>query len=201
MRDRLIVFTRYPESGRTKTRLIPALGPGGAARLHREMAEHTFAVVKQFGKRHRVSVVAYYTGGSKEMMKQWLGSAVTLRQQGDGDLGARISRAFREALRSGMNRVIIIGTDSPRLSVQILQKALDALTSNDVVIGPAKDGGYYLIGLRREIPELFKDIPWGTSHVLEITLEIAHRIGICPVLLETLEDVDRPEDLYLLEQT
>lgn len=200
MRDRLIVFTRYPEPGNTKTRLIPVLGPDGAARLHRRMAEHTFAVAEQFGKQKRVSVMAYYTGASKERMNRWLGPEVTLRRQGDGDLGARIARAFREAFQSRMKRVIIIGTDCPGIRVETLQEAIDSLTSNDVVIGPARDGGYYLVGLRCEIPELFKDIPWGTGHVLERTLERAHRLGIRPFLLETLEDIDRPEDLCLLEQ-
>lgn len=198
--DRLIIFTRYPEPGKTKTRLIPALGPEEAARLQRKLAESTFAVVNQVKKQRRISVEVHYTGGNEEMMRQWLGPAAILKQQGKGNLGARIARAFCEAFQSRMKRVLIIGTDCPGLTVEILLQALDALKSNDMVVGPAKDGGYYLIGLRFEIPDLFKDIPWGTANVLESTLERAYRVGINPVLLETLEDVDRPEDLHLLQQ-
>lgn len=128
-------------------------------------------------------------------MSSWLGADLSYRPQVGSDLGVRLSRAFRKAFDPGMRKVVIIGTDCPGLNVELIQKSFDALKRADVVLGPALDGGYYLVGLRRPIPELFVGVSWGTGQVLEQTRLILHRLQISLELLPPLSDVDRPEDL------
>lgn len=198
-RMRLILFTRYPEPGKAKTRLIPALGLEGAARLQRQMTERTLTISRHLEQSRDVSIEVRYEGGNRDQMRQWLGVGLSFQHQGDGDLGVRMARAFRKAFQAGMRRVMIIGTDCPGLTAELLQQAFDALEKTDLVLGPATDGGYYLVGLRRELPELFEEIPWGTDEVLELTMRKASQIGLRPAFLESLDDIDRPEDLQLLE--
>jgi hypothetical protein len=198
--DRLIIFTRYPEPGKTKTRLIPALGPEGAADLHRRMSEHTLAWARKLKNTSAVSLEVRYEGGDEHRFRQWLGSDIPFFHQGKGDLGARMARAFREAFSIGMGRIIIVGTDCPGLREGLVQEAFAALHHNDIVLGPAKDGGYYLIGLWRVIPQLFGKIPWGTGEVLRRTLQIADDMKLRVFLLEPLGDVDHPEDLGVCEK-
>lgn len=198
--ERLIVFTRYPEPGRTKTRLIPVLGSDGAADLHRRMTEHTIARVKRLTTTRALAIEVRYQGGNQYSMERWLGHGISFRVQGNGDLGARLERAFRDAFQEGCKRVLVIGTDCPGLTIEILRSAMDALYASDLVLGPAGDGGYYLIGLRRPMSQLFRDVMWGTEHVLARTLEIADELGLSRALLIPLDDVDLPEDLRVWEQ-
>ncbi len=195
--DHIIVFTRYPEPGHTKTRLIPALGPEGAAQLQRQMTEHALSQVRQL--RHiypqPVSVDVRYTGGRLAQMQAWLGSDWHYMPQGDGDLGCRLEHAVVEAFVNGAERAIAIGIDCPGLGAPRLAEALHELRSHDVVLGPATDGGYYLIGTRHRVPELFQNIAWSTAVVFQQTIEQAQRLGQSVKVLDQLADVDRPEDL------
>ena len=200
IRNRLIIFTRYPEPGKTKTRLIPALGPEGAADLHRRMSEHTMIWARQMKNTSAVSLEVRYEGGDENRIREWIGSDIPCRPQGNGDLGARMAWAFSEAFSVGMERVIIVGTDCPGLTGDLVQIAFEELRDNDLVVGPAKDGGYYLIGLRMFTPHLFGGIPWGTDEVLPKTLGIADDLKLRVLLLERLADVDRPEDLPTWEK-
>jgi rSAM/selenodomain-associated transferase 1 len=195
--ERLIIFTRYPEPGRTKTRLIPALGATGAADLHRRMTEQAIAIARQLAALQAVALEVRYSGGDAALMQQWLGANLRLRAQSDGDLGARMREAFHEAFQQGCERVVIIGTDCPGITSGTLASAFAALRQSDLVLGPASDGGYYLIGLRRLIPPLFEGILWGTDSVLRHTLQIAEAADLRYSLLERLDDVDRPEDLRM----
>jgi uncharacterized protein len=194
-RNRLIIFTRCPEPGRSKTRLIPALGPDGAADLQRRMTEHALVWARSEGKATPLSLEVRFEGATEEAMRKWLGPDMFFSPQGAGDIGQRMELAFDEAFRNGMERVMIAGTDIPGLSEGLAAKALGALRNSDVVLGPARDGGYYLIGLKRPAPRLFRDIPWGTEGVLQKTLRAAADLHLSTFLLEPLEDVDRPEDL------
>jgi len=201
-KKRLIIFTRYPEPGKTKTRLIPLLGAEGAADLQRNMTEHTLVQVKRLSTSRALSVEIRYEGGNESLMKNWLGPDFDYRSQGRGDLGLRMQRSFEDAFKPGTEVVVIIGTDIPDLSGAVIQKAFDVLKQKNVVLGPAKDGGYYLIGLQQDsssqaIPYLFTGINWGTSDVLEKTIKIAKNSGLNFSLLDELEDVDRPEDLTI----
>lgn len=193
--ERIIVFTRYPKPGEVKTRLIPALGADGAAALQQLMTEHILRRMERLESRHSMSLEIRYDGGTRRMMSQWLGPGRFYRRQDKGDLGRRMAKAFETAFNEGMTRVAIVGADCPGINAEILEKALDALAENDLVLGPAEDGGYYLIGLRRPIPRLFVDILWGTGKVLKETLQVADELQLSTILLETLVDIDRPEDI------
>ncbi|QSJ20674.1 TIGR04282 family arsenosugar biosynthesis glycosyltransferase [Nostoc sp. UHCC 0702] len=200
LKQHLIIFTRYPEPGKTKTRLIPALGTLGAANLQRQMTEYTVSQVKELQKATGISLEVRFTGGNLQLMQDWLGLSLVYQSQGEGDLGSRMARSLRNAFQSGIEQVIIIGTDCPGVNSQILTQAFEQLHTFDLVLGPAIDGGYYLIGLRRLIPELFANIDWGTSQVLQQTVDIAKELNISLVYLPALADVDLPEDLPIWEQ-
>ncbi|NJS09741.1 MAG: glycosyltransferase [Microcoleus sp. CSU_2_2] len=199
VRNKLIIFTRYPAPGKTKTRLIPVLGKEGAANLHRLMAQKTIARALSIENSGRFSVEIYYAGGSQQLMQDWLGTEMIYHNQGDGDLGARMAAAFQNCFDSGIDKVAIIGTDCPDLKAEIISKAFDELERSDVVLGPAQDGGYYLIGLRRSLPELFYGINWGTEEVLAQTRAIAKKFDLKIAELPTLTDIDQPEDLLDLD--
>ena len=197
-RQHLIIFTRYPEPGKTKTRLIPALGDVGAANLHKQMTEHTIFQVKELQKITRVSVEVRFTGGNLEKMQNWLGHDLGYQFQSEGDLGARMAESFINAFNQKVQQVIIIGTDCPDLNSQILTTAFEKLEVFNLVLGPALDGGYYLIGLQQPIAELFMNISWGTAQVFAKTVEIAQKLNLSIGYLQPLADIDRPEDLTAL---
>ena len=197
LKERLLIFTRYPEPGKTKTRMIPALGATGAAQLQQQMTEHTLRQVKQL---KNISVAVYFAGGSKQLMSDWLGDNFIFCEQAQGDLGTKMSAAFVAAFADDMERVIIIGIDCPDIKSNLLTKAFNKLKNFDLVLGPADDGGYYLIGLSSGKYELFIGINWGTATVLQETLEIAQRLDISYACLPVLSDVDRPEDLPIWEK-
>ena len=199
-KQHLIIFTRYPEPGKTKTRLIPVLGTVGAANLQREMTEYTIFKVQELQKAAAISVEVRFGGGDLQLMEDWLGLDLVYQSQGEGDLGLRMARSLFDAFQSGAESVIIIGTDCPGVNAQILGTAFENLHTFDLVLGPAIDGGYYLIGLRQPIPELFVNIDWGTDQVWQNTVDIAQKLNLSHLNLLPLADVDRPEDLPIWEQ-
>lgn len=196
--ETIILFTRYPVPGRVKTRLIPALGAEGAAQLQRRMSELTWKVVSSAARALRSRTEIRYEGGSTQDIRDWLGSEPMIREQGEGDLGTRLCTAFEESFREGSQRVVIVGADCPWLRESHINQALQDLRSNQLVIGPARDGGYYLIGLSTFIPPLFEGVDWGSGDVLKQTLDKAFGVGLTASLLEPLSDIDRPEDLSAL---
>ncbi len=197
--ERLIVFTKYPEPGKTKTRLIPDLGPERAAEVHRQLAEQTLTRVRAMKTGRGICLEIRYENGDEGLMAQWLGPDLVYKPQSFGDLGQRMAEAFSDAFCEGAQRVVLIGTDIPALDGETIRKAFDALAEHDLVLGPAADGGYYLVGLRSHVPQLFAHVPWGTERVLETTNGIAQRLGLSTVFLDPLADVDRLEDLHLCE--
>ena len=182
---RLALFTRFPEPGRAKTRLIPALGADGAAALHRRLPERSVAAMRA----SRLPFELRVTGGKPAAFHAWLGTDITCVDQGEGDLGARLTRASAET------PVILLGADTPDLSAAHLAAAADVLARSDAVIGPAEDGGYWLLGLARPMPLLFTAMAWSTDTVCSTTLARLAAAGVAPAILETLSDCDRPEDL------
>ncbi len=191
-----------------KTRLIPALGAAGAADLHRQMVEQTLAEIQRLQIQSleleaQLSVEIWFAsrGNSAEeaaqtqnQMRNWLGDWC-YRAQPQADLGTRLSVANQAAFDAGMQQVITVGSDCPGLRAELMQQAFELLEQHDLVLGPAQDGGYYLIGLRRCCPELFCNITWSSEWVLQQTVEIATRLRLSTAYLPTLADVDRPEDL------
>ncbi len=200
MTETLIVFTRYPEPGKTKTRMIPALGAEGAANLQRQLTEHTLKQVKKLQSSRSVSLEFHFAGGNQQLMREWLGENLTYYPQQTGDLGERMNSAFAQAFAAGINRVVTIGIDCPDIDESLLNQAFELLKQKDLVLGSAEDGGYYLIGLSRLIPELFVGIDWGSDRVLRQTTNIANKLGLEFDYLTTLNDIDRPEDLYIWEK-
>jgi rSAM/selenodomain-associated transferase 1 len=194
----LIIFTRYPEAGKTKTRMTPVLGKEGAALLQQKMTEHTLIQGRKLQENCPISLLIYFTGGTEILMENWLGTDLTYKHQGEGNLGERMQLAFAQSFASGMTQGVIIGTDCPAINQILLAEAFTALDRHDLVLGPALDGGYYLIGLSRFIPQLFVGIAWGTSQVFSQTQGIARQLGLTVYELVPLADVDRPQDLRLL---
>lgn len=184
---RLVLFTRFPEPGKAKTRLIPALGAEGASALHRRLTERNLAAARATG----LPVEVRLTGAPPAAFADWLGEGLTLVDQGGGDLGERLRRA------APPYPVLFIGSDLPDLSAEHLVEAARLLQQQEVVVGPAEDGGYWALGLARRADFLFEAMPWGSDQVLGTTLRRLGEHGITPALLPTLADCDRPEDLAL----
>ena len=178
---RVSLFTRWPEAGKAKTRLIPVLGAQGAADLHRRLTERTVGVVRAAG----LALEVRSTGAELAQFRDWLG-VETVVDQGDGDLGVRLARAA-EAVP-----VLLLGADIPGLTPEHLISAAEALGKAPAVIGPAADGGYWLLGLARAVPGVFDGIAWGTSTVFAATLA---RLPGDTVQLPMLSDLDTPDDL------
>ena len=187
-----LVFVRAPVAGRVKTRLAAALGAEGALRVYRRLAEHTLREARALGGEVRVHFTPADAGPK---VRAWLGEGPRYLPQAAGDLGARMEAAFRAAFNEGADRVVIIGSDLPELSAALLRRAFDALESHKAVIGPARDGGYYLLGMRTMIDGLFDGIAWSTDEVLARTLGRLRAAGVEPALLDTLSDVDEADDL------
>jgi len=205
-KNRLIVFTRYPQKGKTKTRLIPLLGAEGAANLQRKMTEHTLGQVKTVSASDEIIVEIRFDGGDEKMMKRWLGSRYEYSAQGGGDLGYRMLHAFEDAFKAGATNAVIIGTDIPDITGGDIQRAFDALRQKNMVLGPAEDGGYYLIGLQKAsllngIERIFGGMEWGIRDVFHKTLTAAKEIGLEVSILDQRKDVDRPEDLSVWDRS
>ena len=194
-RRTLILFARFPIPGQVKTRLIPALGAEGAAALHRRLVLRALRTAHEACRAAPAELEVHFDGGTKRAMSHWLGDDALFFPQGAGDLGERMAGAFEQSFRTGSTATVIIGSDCPHLTPDVITAAFARLKETHVVLGPAADGGYYLIGLSRPMPDLFRRIPWGTAQVLADSLAVLRRQGCQPVLLEPLGDIDRPEDL------
>ncbi len=204
-RKRLILFTRYPEPGSTKTRMIPKLGTDGAAELQRQMTRHIVSRVTEFTALDPTPLEIRFDGGNKNLMAAWLGAGFDYSPQGKGDIGLRMGRALENGFGDGYDTVVIIGSDIPDITADIIHKAFEGLKNQDLVLGPAGDGGYYLIGMHKSTfiranPRLFNEIRWGTDGVLSQTLAVAEELRLSYLLLDTLNDVDRPEDLAVWQR-
>lgn len=189
----VVVFARAPEPGRVKTRLISELGAAGAAALHRRLVARSVYAASEAA----IGPVELWC--APDASDPFFGECerrfgVSLHPQGEGDLGARMHRAFESALARGA-RAILVGSDIPALSGRYLRDADRELEGRDAVIGPAEDGGYVLIGLSRCHPELFRDIPWGGRDVLAQTRRRIAALRLSSSELAALWDLDRPEDL------
>ncbi len=190
----VVIFTKAPVPGRTKTRLAPALGLDGAARLHRAFVDHTLARVAATGLPHRVALGADEDGRFAAELRA---RGLDCRPQCGGDLGARMAHELR-----GPGRRIAVGTDCPLLRPAWLLAAAQATAP--IALGPAEDGGYWCVSVDGEAPQAlftaaFSDIPWSTAAVLSTTLSRCRAAGISPALLPTAWDVDEPAELDRLQ--
>ncbi|MFH7241399.1 MAG: TIGR04282 family arsenosugar biosynthesis glycosyltransferase [Spirulina sp.] len=192
----VLVFARYPTPGQAKTRLIPALGPEGAAQLYRWLAERVIAQARSLQRQGLVDIALWHSGATAETMGDWLGQDLIYCAQPEGDLGHRLATAMDWAFNQGYESALVIGTDCPDLDAAILNQGLESLAAGvDLVLGPAQDGGYYLLGLTAPQPTLFEGIAWSTSTVLAQTKAQAQRLHLTVADLPILTDIDTPEDL------
>lgn len=183
-RPRIVIFAKQPVAGKVKTRLIPALGAEGAARLASEMLEQTVTEALATGLEVELR-------GDPDPAK-WFEGDVALAAQGEGDLGERLARA------SARPPLLLIGTDCPDLDRHRLRAAAGSLETHDAVLHPAADGGYVLLGLRRFDPSIFAGIAWSTASVAAETIARIAALGWSLDVRETLADVDEPADLGLV---
>ena len=191
---RIQVFARAPRPGETKTRLIPALGPAGAARLHEHLIHRTLETARSAAPGE---VELWCTPDLSDPFFEACARRhdVRLRLQEGEDLGARMHGALNDA-RSAGTHAVLVGTDCPALTARHLRRAMTWLDAGaDLVLGPAEDGGYVLIGAGRAEADLFRDMPWGTDRVFAETRKRAANLGLDVRCLPELPDLDRPEDL------
>lgn len=196
---KILFFTRYPKAGSTKTRLINALGANGAAALQKRLTENIYSQLRLLKNGHNLDHTIHFSGGSGEMMRAWLGQPRCVHQI-QGDLGQRMQSAFAHAFHGGTETALIIGSDIPDISAKLLKQAFHSLEGHDVVIGPSRDGGYYLIGFHAEqaeklFPLLFSGIPWSTGEVYTTTMNRLQSSEFTIFSLPTLRDIDTEDDL------
>jgi hypothetical protein len=189
----LVVFVKEPRPGAVKTRLAAAIGDADAAAVYRVIVEALLqATTPEAGEYERL--VFYAPPDAGERLRSWLPSG-RLRKQGEGDVGARMAEAFERCFARGASRVVVVGSDVPALGRADVVAAFEALAAHDVALGPAEDGGYYLVGLRSPQPALFDGVAWSSSSVLAETLARASAAGLSVARLPPLRDVDTIEDL------
>jgi uncharacterized protein len=206
-RETISIFVRYPAPGAVKPRLISALGQEGAASVQREMTEHVVSVARAFIRRERPmrGIEVRYAGTSETAVQAWLGAGIRYAPQGDGDTGDRMIRTFNNAFESGADAVAVLGVDCPGVSESLLEDAFTALKRADVVMGPSRDGGYYLVGVSKKarfvaLPAMFTGIAWGAGYAFGDTLTTVRRLGLSYQIIGRLEEIDHPDDIPIWER-
>ena len=183
----VLVFQKNEVLGKVKTRLASGMGELRALEIYRHLVQMTYSALAEVP----VSIWTYFSDFIPETVNSPI--AKSFAQEGQ-DLGERMAGAFARSFELGMDKVVLIGTDCPTLQSQHLNEAFEALTHSDLVLGPATDGGYYLIGMKRRADYLFEGISWSTSQVLTETLNVASQHGLTTTLLQELNDIDTSED-------
>ncbi|MEY4168228.1 MAG: hypothetical protein RIR52_2052 [Acidobacteriota bacterium] len=202
-REALVLMARAPVEGTVKTRLVGPFTPPEVLELYLNFLRDTFRMMEEVrAEREELALVLCFTPeGSEEAFEEADPEGCLLMAQRGADLGEKIVNCFDDLFRDGYQRVVIIGADSPGLPAEYLLDAFDELTAAaTTVIGPTLDGGYYLVGLGRPAPELFRDIPWSTEGVLAATRELIDQAGMQLVELPEFIDIDTPADLELLAE-
>ncbi len=189
----LIIFSRLPIGRETKTRLSPLLNEEQREELHLAMWHDIFSEVL---KLRRIDVFLYWTGSGdvKDYLK-FIPSSFHLMKQSGVNLGERMKNAAKDIMSLGYRRAVIIGSDIPSMRAENITRVFNALNASDAVIGPSKDGGYWLIGMSRFIPDVFNITSWGNSSVLNSTIEILKASGLTYEFVDTLNDMDTPDDV------
>lgn len=185
----LIIFQKNAVLGRVKTRLAASIGDQEAMEVYRWLTSHNQMIVRDLDAEKFLFFSDFIPDLETGSFHDY-----NFEVQAGSDLGERMGNAFAHLFSKGFQKVLIIGTDCPELTVGDLEKAFYALDSNDLVLGPARDGGYYLLGTNQFFPQLFTEIPWSTNKVLELTLGKADRLRLSYELLRVLSDIDTLKD-------
>ncbi len=186
MKEAVIIFVRNPELGKVKTRLAKELGDQNTLNIYIKLLEHTQVV--------SAAVSAdKFVFGTEQLKFSWPGSTTEI--QSSGDLGEKMNDAFQLLFERGYQKVVIIGSDCLQLSTHHIEEAFTALNENDIVIGPAEDGGYYLLGMKKIYSKLFMNKSWSTEKVFTETLQSIQTLHLRSHILEQLVDVDEKKDL------
>ena len=186
----IIIFVRHPEIGKVKTRLAKSIGDEKALQIYKKLLQHTLDITSAV----EAAKFVFYT---EEIQEQdlWSKPNYTKCKQDGTDLGERMKNAFSFVFSKGFTHLVIVGSDCYQLKSNTIELAFSHLADNDFVLGPAVDGGYYLLGMNRLYSEVFENKIWSTSHVAEQTISDVERLGLSFKLLQTLNDVDEVEDL------
>jgi rSAM/selenodomain-associated transferase 1 len=192
-RASIIIFTRYPLEGKVKRRLASTIGNYYAKEFYKIISEQIINGTKLI--RDSYKYVFYSDKNEKDLIKKWLGKSFIYSHQEGNDLGEKMTNAFHKVFSQGARKSIIIGTDIPDLSPHIIKEAIKKLDKTDIVIGPSKDGGYYLLGMKKYYPSLFKNIKYSSSTVFSETVAIAEKINLTYSTLELLQDIDTQDDI------
>ena len=190
MKSALIIFLKYPELGRSKTRLAKDLGNENALKVYIKLLEHTKLISKQL----KIDKYLFYDKVTANKMP-WGDDIYQTAYQIESDLGGRMQNAFEQLFLKGYERLVIIGSDCYELTQDVIEQAFELLNTSDAVIGPAKDGGYYLLGLRKLIPQLFADVAWSTDEVFLSTVKTLENLNLTYSTTPILSDIDTIEDL------
>lgn len=186
----LLIFIKNPERGNVKTRLAKTLGEQAALEVYRQLLTHTRNVTKSLQCRRQLWYSDYIDNGDS-----WEKKHYEKKLQKGNDLGERMKDAFRRAFGEGAERVVVIGSDCAELTSEHIRNAFRELKRHEIVIGPSRDGGYYLLGMTAFYPALFEDIPWSTSGVYDETVARIKERGRSYEKLALLNDIDTKEDL------
>lgn len=188
--EQLIVFVKAPRPGAVKTRLAKTIGTAAACAAYRSLVETLLDRLQSLS----AVELRYSPDDAGCEIERWRRGSWTRRPQGAGNLGQRLMSAFEQAFGAGASRVVIIGSDCPAVMVRDIREAWKSLHTHDVVLGPASDGGYWLVGSSRPLPQLFEDMAWSTDRVFGETIERIWRGGFTVQVLRELPDVDTERD-------
>lgn len=185
----LLVFAKNPEKGKVKTRLAKTVGEEKAYQTYLKLMDYTLEVAEGADAHKQIWYSSFIDREDRSVPN------FEKKLQRGKNLGERMLNAFRRGFEDRFEKIVIIGSDCPEITPQIIEDAFAGLDQNDVVIGPSEDGGYYLLGLRGIIPGIFSYIPWSTGRVFSETMNVLKKAGKDVTLLPTLNDIDTAEDL------
>ena len=197
--DLLVIFVKAPRKGQVKTRLAAYIGEDLALKLYLAMVEDLLENVRE--SHHYDIQIMVWPEKSEEEVRNWLQWLGVIASQIPGDLGIKLNHAFGKGFKQGFKRIIIIGSDLPGLSSSLITQGFQQVEQYPLVLGPARDGGYYLIGLNSPQPQLLTKMSWSTPEVLSETIDRAHQSNLSYYLLKEMQDIDDYEDVLALRKS
>jgi hypothetical protein len=186
----LIIIAKYPEKENVKTRLKGLMPDEKRVELYVSLLKHTVEKLRSVPGAD--TFIAYAPVKAEYYFRDFETRLISLP---DGDLGSRMFHSFKEVFQLGYQKAALVGADIPDISFSIIEESFDLLSDKDIVYGPAKDGGYYLVGMRKLVKEIFENVPWSSELTLKMSLEQAERYGYSAAFTETLSDIDTIEDV------